>query len=64
MIDLLEKIKNKNQCGIIKKYMYENICYKISTLKTRNWTVMLIFPGYCTYLLIFILFTRKYDGKV
>ena len=30
---LLAKIKNKNQCSIINKYMYEKLCYKRSILK-------------------------------
>ena len=49
---LLEKIEKKNQCSLIYKCMYVKSCYKISALKTRNRTVILIFPIYCAYLLI------------
>ena len=52
MRDFLAKTKNNNQCSIINKFMYEKLCDKSSTLKTINWTVILIFPRYRTHLLI------------
>ena len=33
MRDLSAKIVTKNQCSIINKFMYENLCYKSSTSK-------------------------------
>ena len=50
---LLANIENNNQCSIINKIMYEKPCLKVQHLKTKNQTGMLIFPRYCTYLLIF-----------
>ena len=36
MRELSAKIKNKNQCSIINKFMYEKSCYKTSTSKYEN----------------------------
>ena len=33
---LLEKIKNKNQCSSINKFMYETLCYKSSAFKNEK----------------------------
>ena len=33
MRDFSAKTKNKDQCTIIKKFMYEKLCYKLSTSK-------------------------------
>ena len=47
-----QKWKRKNQCSIINKFMYENCATKVQHQKTKNRTVILIFPKYCTYLFI------------
>ena len=45
---LLAKIEKKNKCSIINKCMYVTLCYKSSTLKKINRTVILIFTRYHT----------------
>ena len=51
--DLLENILKKNRCSLIKILCMKNCVTKLQHLKTINWTVILIFPRYCTHLLIF-----------
>ena len=44
------------------EFMYEESCYKRSTSKYKNLTVILVFPRYYTYLLICCVFHLKnYD---
>ena len=46
------------------EFIYENCVTEVQHKNTKNQTVILIFTGYCTYLLVCCVFYLKNDDTV
>ena len=65
MINSLAKIQRKNQWSIINKFIYKKHVTKFQHQKTKNQTVILIFPKNIALTFWYVvLYTWKYDGTV